>query len=100
MTRHNDPVYMAIIAAKINLVVVDVTLSKWLHQLRPVDKSASCPDVSLSGMDLCYNRDFIKSLTNSELKETLIQYASLLQARHSGNPAPVDGASDCDRDLN
>lgn len=100
MSHHNDPVYMAIIAAKINVLVVDVTLGEWLHELRPVDKSESCPNVSLSGMDLFYNRDFIKSLTSREIKETLIQYASLLQSRHSGKPAPVDGASDCDRELN
>lgn len=94
MKTATDPIYKAIIGAKISLLVTNANLGSWLSDLQPIDKSDSCQDTELVGQDFWYNREFIKSLTSSQLREMLIRHAIQRRALQYAPAAPPDGASD------
>ncbi|MBB6487950.1 hypothetical protein GGD46_005260 [Rhizobium lusitanum] len=94
MKTATDPIYKAIIGAKVSLLVTNTSLGSWLSDLQPIDRSDSCKDIELAGRNLWYNREFIKSLTSVQLREKLIRFAIQRRALQYAPGGPPDAASD------
>lgn len=67
MSDINDPVFVSIVAARVQLLFDKPFFGNVAARLILVDASGWCNTAATDGRHLYYNRDFIKSLTKEEL---------------------------------
>lgn len=68
------PVHKSIVAANVSLLFSAPSEGRWLALLEPRETTASSGIAARDGK-LYFNREFVKSLTNIELRETLLDIA-------------------------
>ena len=67
MTDMSDPVVSEIVTARVNLLFNAPFFGNLATRLKLVDATKWCPTMATDGRCLYYNREFIKSLTRSQL---------------------------------
>jgi hypothetical protein len=67
-----DPIYKAIVAAKIGLLFSHPEAGHAIAALRPVEVSRSRAGVKIDGDALQFDREYVRSLTPNELKDRLV----------------------------
>lgn len=75
-----DPIYKAIVAAKIGLLFSHPEAGYAIAALRPVEVSRSRPGVKIDGEALQFDREYVRSLTPNELKDRLVVLGETLVA--------------------
>ncbi len=67
-----DPIYKAIVAAKIGLLFSHPAAGHAIAALQPIEVSRSRPGVKAVGDTLQFDREYVRSLTPNELKDHLV----------------------------
>jgi hypothetical protein len=75
-----DPIYKAVVAAKIGLLFSHPEAGHAIVALRLVEISQSGPGVKIDGDALQFDREHVRSLTPNELKDRLVVLGERLLA--------------------